>query len=63
MLIALAAVRDHKIHQMDVKTAFLKWRIGGRNLHGAEGFVVPSKEKKMCRLVKSLYGLKQTSKQ
>ena len=28
-----------------------------------EGFIVPGKEKKVCRLVKSLYGLKQAPKQ
>uniref|UniRef100_A0A2N9EQN5 Integrase catalytic domain-containing protein n=1 Tax=Fagus sylvatica TaxID=28930 RepID=A0A2N9EQN5_FAGSY len=28
-----------------------------------EGFIVPRKEKKVCRLVKSLYGLKQAPKQ
>ena len=28
-----------------------------------EGFVEPGKEKKVCKLVKSLYGLKQTPKQ
>ena len=28
-----------------------------------KGFVVSGKEKKVCRLVKSLYGLKQTPKQ
>ena len=28
-----------------------------------EGFIVPGKEKKVCKLVKSLYGLKQVPKQ
>ena len=28
-----------------------------------KGFIVPGKEKKVCRLVKSLYGLKQAPKQ
>ena len=28
-----------------------------------EGFVVPGKEKKVCKLIKSLYGIKQEPKQ
>ena len=28
-----------------------------------KGFIVPGKEKKVCRLVKSLYGLKQAPRQ
>ena len=27
-----------------------------------EGFIVPKQKKKVCKLVKSLYGLKQVSK-
>ena len=64
MLIALAAVHDIKIHQMDVKTNFLNWELE-EEIYGEqpEGFIVPSKEKKVYRLVKSLYGLKQAPKQ
>ena len=64
MLIALAAVHDLKIHQMDVKTAFLNRELDEEiYMEQPEGFIVPCKEKKVCRLVKSLYGLKQAPKQ
>ena len=64
MLIALAAVHDLKIHQMDVKTAFLDGELEEEiYMEQLEGFIVPGKEKKVCRLVKSLYGLKQAPKQ
>lgn len=64
MLIALAALYDLQIHQMDVKTAFLNGDLEEEiYMNQPEGFVVPGKEKKVCRLVKSLYGLKQAPKQ
>ena len=63
-LIALAAVHDLKIHQMDVKTAFLNGELEEDiYIEQPEGFVVPGKEEKVCRLVKSFYGLKQAPKQ
>ena len=49
MLISIAALYKMEIHQMDVKTAFLN----GEN---------QDQENKVCRLVKSLSGLKQASK-
>ena len=53
MLIALAAVHDLKIHQMDVKTAFLNGELEEEiYIEQPEGFIVPGKEKKVCRLVK-----------
>ena len=56
MLIALAAVHDLKIHQMDVKTTFLNGELEEEiYMEQPEGFIVPGKEKKVCRLVKSLY--------
>ena len=64
MLIALAAVHDLKIHQMDVKTDFLNEGLEAQiYVEQPKGFIVPAKEKKVCRLVKSLYGLKQAPKQ
>ena len=64
MLIALAAVHDLKIHQMDVKTAFLNGELEEEiYMEQPKGFIVPGKEKKVWRLVKSLYGLKQAPKQ
>ena len=64
MFIVLAAVHDLKIHQVDVKTAFLSGELEEEiYMEQPKGFIVPGKEKKVCRLVKSLYGLKQAPKQ
>ena len=64
MLIALAAVYGLEIHQMDVKTVFLNGELEEEiYIEQPEGFVVPGKEKKVCKLTKSLYGLKQAPKQ
>ena len=64
MLIAIAAIHNLEIHQMDVKTAFLNGDLDEEiYMEQPEGFIVPGQEKKVCRLVKSLYGLKQAPKQ
>ena len=64
MLIALDAVYGLEIHQMNVKTAFLNGELEEEiQMEHPEGFVVAGKEKKVCKLIKSLYGLKQTLKQ
>ena len=64
MLIAIAALHSLEIHQMDVKIAFLNGDLNEEiYMNQLEGFVCPGQEKKVCRLVKSLYGLKQTPKQ
>ncbi|KAK4407669.1 Retrovirus-related Pol polyprotein from transposon TNT 1-94 [Sesamum angolense] len=64
VLIVIDALYDLKIHQMDVKTAFLNGELDEEiYMEQLEGFVVPGQEKKVCRLVKSLYGLKQAPKQ
>ena len=63
LLIAVAAIHDLKIHQMDVKIVFLNEDLGEEiYMDQPEGFVEPGQESKVCKLVKSLYGLKQAPK-
>nr|GEY03635.1 zinc finger, CCHC-type [Tanacetum cinerariifolium] len=64
LLLALAAIYDLVIHQMDVKTAFLNDDLDEEiYMKHPEGFVMPEHESKVCKLKKSLYGLKQAPKQ
>ena len=64
MLIAIASLNNMEIHQMDVKTAFLNGELDEEiYMEQPEGFVVQGQENKVCKLVKSLYGLKQAQKQ
>ncbi|WKA09039.1 hypothetical protein VitviT2T_026717 [Vitis vinifera] len=64
MVLAIAALRNLEIHQMDVKTAFLNGDLDEEiYMEQLEGFSAPGQEKKVCKLVKSLYGLKQAPKQ
>lgn len=63
-LIALAAIQNLIIHQIDVKTAFLNSDLEEEiYMNQPEGFIIPGQENKVCELVKSLYGLKQAPKQ
>ena len=60
LLIAIAAIFYLKIHQMDVKTAFLNGDLEEEiYMDQLKGFVEPGQENKVCKLTKSLYGLKQ----
>ena len=63
LLIAIAAIFYLKIHQMDVKTAFLNEDLEEDiYMDQPEGFVMPGQESNVCKLTKSLYGLKQAPK-
>jgi hypothetical protein len=59
-IIAFAVKMKWKLHQMDVKTAFLNGVIEGEvYIEKPQGFEVETRKSHVCRLKKSLYGLKQ----
>jgi hypothetical protein len=59
----LAASHGLLVHQMDVKTAFLNGELEEEiYMDQLEGFVVKGQEGMVCKLVKSLHGLKQAPK-
>ena len=61
---ALVAYYDLELHHMDVKTTFLNGDLYENvNMVQPKGFVVEGKENLGCRLKKSIYGLKQASRQ
>ncbi|KAK8943207.1 hypothetical protein KSP39_PZI008734 [Platanthera zijinensis] len=63
ILLAIAAYYDYEIWQMDVKTAFLNGNLLEEvYMTQPEGFVSPNEATKICKLNKSIYGLKQASR-
>jgi hypothetical protein len=59
IIISLASVFDWKLHQMNVKTAFLNGEVEQEvYIEQPEGFVIHGKESHVCKLKKALYGLK-----
>jgi hypothetical protein len=64
IIMALVAHYDLELHQMDVKTSFLNGDLD-ETVYMAQpkGFVMKGKEKLRCRLKKSIYRLKQASRQ
>ena len=61
---SLAALHDWEIEALDVKTAYLFGKLDEEiYMDQPEGFVVKGQEKNVCRLKKSIYGLKQSALQ
>ena len=59
-LLAHAALQDWEIEAMDVKLAYLHGVLEEEiYMEQPEGFIAKGDEDKVCRLVRSLYGLKQ----
>ena len=64
MVLAIAALGHLEVHQMDVKKAFLNRDLDEEiYMEQLEGFLIPGQERKVYKLVKSLYRLKQAPKQ
>ena len=65
VVIALAAQHGLKLHQMDVATAFLNGKLEEEEevyMKQPEGFVATGQENLVCKLKRSIYGLKQSSR-
>jgi hypothetical protein len=64
VLLSLATSHGLLIHQMDVKTIFLNGELDEEiYMEQPAGFISNSQEGMVCKLLKSLYGLKQAHKQ
>ena len=64
VLLTLATIHKLVIHKMDIKTAFLNDELEEEiYMTQPEGCVVLGRENKVCKLLKSLYELKQAPKQ
>jgi hypothetical protein len=60
LTLALAAQKGWKVHQMDVKSAFLNGDLQEDvYMQQPPGFEIAGQEHKVCKLIKALYGLKQ----
>jgi hypothetical protein len=60
-LLALATQEDMHLHQMDVQTAFLNGELQEEvYMRQPEGYEVEGKEHQVCKLHRSVYGLKQS---
>ncbi|KAK8640461.1 hypothetical protein V6N13_008214 [Hibiscus sabdariffa] len=63
ILLAVAAFHDYEIWQMDVKTAFLNGKLEEDvYMTQSEGFVTLENARKVCKLQRFIYGLKQASR-
>ena len=61
VLLALSSIYNLYLYQMDVNTTFLNGELNDKvYMEQPEGFVLLGNEHKVYKLIKSLYGLKQT---
>ena len=64
MLLAMVSLFDLELEQLDVKMTVLHGELEEIiNMHKLEGFNVKVKDDHVCKLRRSLYGLKQSLRQ
>ncbi|GJW22118.1 retrotransposon protein, putative, ty1-copia subclass [Tanacetum coccineum] len=64
MVLAIAALRNLEVHQMDVKMTLINGDLEEETyMNQPEGFMAFGQENKVCSLVKSLHGLKKAPEQ
>lgn len=64
LMLAIVAHLDLDLYQMDVKTAFLNGNLDEEiYMTQPEGFIEKGNEEMVCKLNRSIYGLKQASRQ
>ena len=63
ILLSIAGYYDYEIWQMDVNTAFLNGNLGEEiYMMQPEGFIAKNQERMVCKLKRSIYGLKPASR-
>ena len=63
ILLSIAAHYDYEIWQMDVRTAFFNGNLEEEiYMMQSEGFIAKNQEHMVCKLKRSIYGLKQASR-
>ena len=63
LILAIIANLNLELYQMDVKTAFLNGELDEEiYIDQSIGFVTKGQEHKVCKLKRSIYGLKQSSR-
>ena len=63
ILLSIAIHYDYEIWQMDVKTAFLNGNLEAKiYMLQPGGFIAKNQEHIVCKLKRSIYGLKQASR-